>query len=109
MIIAGAISSDILRAEITPAGGLITIANGTSINCTTVLALVTGGFPPYTYSWTEGTANVSMQASSSVSSGIQATGTDTEHNVVVVLIATDSNANTITTSANFTISQGTPP
>lgn len=109
MIIGAVSNTDFLRAEISPSGGAITVANGTSVNCTTVVAIITGGFPPYTYSWTEGTANISMQASTSVSSGIQATGTDTLHTVTVVLVATDSHAQTITASAVFGITQGSPP
>ena len=107
-MIAAGIGHDKLRIELPDING--TVANGTSVNVTaTAQAVIVGGFPPFTHDWTENVSGVSMQASASVTSRLQATGTDTEHIGTLVYKLTQANGVVTTVSAAIDIIQGNPP
>ena len=85
------------------------VANGTSITVTgSVVAVVTGGLPPYVYDWTDNAANVSIISSTSSIAKVQVTGTDVLHQGDVILRLNEAGGRITTASSNFTISQGTP-
>lgn len=86
------------------------IANGTSVaGTTTILAIVDGGLPPYTYSWTDNIANLWVQSSTSQSTAYQSTGTDTLKTGVFIVTATDAGGYTAITTVSADITHGTPP
>jgi hypothetical protein len=85
------------------------VNNGTSVTVTgSVVAVVVGGLPPYTYDWTDNVANVSIISSSSSIAKIQVTGTDVLHTGNVILRLHQAGGVITTASSNFTVSQGTP-
>lgn len=88
-------------------GGLL--ANGVSILCTiTAEALVNGGFPPYTYDWTDNSANVFVQASASATTMIRSTGTNVQNDGSLILVVTQANGVATTVSAAYSYIHGTP-
>jgi hypothetical protein len=109
MMLMAASQRSALIALVSPAGGVIAVSNGTSVACTTVQAIVNGGYAPYTYAWTDNAGGITMNAPTSVSTPLQATGTDAEHNVTVTLEVTDAKGDVAVGAAIFVIFQGTPP
>lgn len=88
-------------------GGVI--ANGTSVVLTATAELVLeGGFPPYTYNWTENTVGVFIQASTSATTRLQVTGTDTNHTGKLICSVTDSQGIVVAATLSIAIQQGTP-
>lgn len=106
----GAYSGNDKLRIISPSGTIFgTVANGTSVNVTaTAESIVVGGFPPFTHNWTDNLANVSFQASTSVTSRIQATGTNFEHNGIAVYTITEADGTATTVSVGIIITQGSP-
>ena len=108
MMMGALIGHDKLRVIVPDIGGIV--ANGTSVNVTaTCQAIIVGGFPPFTHDWTDTTANVFIQASSSITSRIQVTGTDTEHFGTLIYKITEATGVVTTVSAAIEIIQGNPP
>lgn len=107
MIIAGVIATEPVRVQI--ANIVSQVANGTSISVTTsAVAIVTGGFPPYTHDWTDDNANVFVQTSAASETGLRSTGTDVIRTGHVIHKLTEANGAVTTTSATFNIVHGTP-
>lgn len=103
------VASDNGKLRISLPALLGTIANGTSVTVTaTAGADIVGGFPPFTHNWTDNIANVAFQASTSVTSRIQATGTNIEHNGLYIYTITEANGVATTVSAVLIITQGAP-
>lgn len=97
-----------LTVTISPNQLTPSIANGTSVSAGTLNAVVAGGFGPFSYSWTDNMANATFQASTSISSEFQSTGTNVEKTGVAVLIVTDARGVAATASAVLDIIHGTP-
>jgi hypothetical protein len=106
-VIIGIFTTDPIRVSIHAQGGVM--ANGTSVQVTsTCEARITGGFGPFTYDWTDNNANVFVQASSSVTTRLQSTGTNTQHTPTIILKVTQANGVVTTASADLVLVHGTP-
>lgn len=97
-----------LAASINGGSLVESVANGTSVQVTSLSMTVIGGYPPYTYSWTDDMAGVSVQVSSTATPILQASGTDFSHDGTIVAVVTDAAGNSVTSSAIAAISQGSP-
>lgn len=89
-------------------GGIL--ANGTSLQVTATaeITLLTGGFPPYTYDWTDNSANAFVQTSAADKTMIRSTGTNTENTGSLILIVGQANGVFTTASIPFSYIHGTP-
>jgi hypothetical protein len=107
MIIAWCLVQDALAITIPPI--VSQLNNGTSVTVTvTAEPIITGGFPPFTYEWSDNNANVFVQATTSATTRLQSTGTDVIRTGTLVFICTQANGVAVTASATFNILHGNP-
>ena len=100
-----------LQVQVT-AQFLHVITSGTDVaGLTTVPSFVTGGFPPYTYSWTDTNANVSVTGASSATPimAYLATGSDVTRTTTFILSVTDAAGRVAIASCSAEIDLGSPP
>ena len=104
-MIIGFVATEDIAISIPPIVSIV--GNGTSVTVTaTATPIITGGFAPFTYSWTDNNANVFVQASTSVTTRLQSTGTDVIRAGDLTLLVTQANGAVATASTTFNIVHG---